>query len=208
MSVSIVLADDHPLLLNGTEQYLKTLGFSVVATAQDGNDAYNQIIKHEPDIAILDFDMPKYNGIEIAKLCLKKGIETKIIILTLYKQEAIIREIGVSICGYILKNDAMEELEICVQEIAKGNTYISINLNENIHLGDPTNSVENLTVTEMKILKYLAKNQSSSQIAETLFVSKRTVEKHRSNIIKKLGIPSSQNALLLWVQKNPQFFSS
>ena len=208
MSISIVLADDHPLLLNGTKQFLKTLRFNVLATALDGNDAYNQIIKHEPDIAILDFDMPKYNGIEIAKLCLKKEIEIKIIILTLYKQEAIIREIGNSICGYILKNDAMEELEICVQEIAKGNTYISKNLNENIHLGNPTNSVENLTITEMKILKYLAKDQSSSQIAETLFISKRTVEKHRSNIIKKLGIPSSQNALLLWVQKNPQLFCS
>jgi len=208
MKTTIVLADDHPLLLAGTEQFLKNLNCNIVATSKDGNEAYNAIVKLKPSLAILDFDMPKYNGIEIAKLCLQKELETKIIILTLYKQEAISREIGKTIQGYILKNDVMGELELCITEVCKGNTYVSKNLNDSIHIGNPSNTVENLTITEMKILRYLAKDLSSSQIAESLFISKRTVEKHRSNIIKKLGISSSQNALLLWVQKNPQFFSN
>ncbi|WP_025743489.1 response regulator [Aquimarina pacifica] len=206
MNLTIVLADDHPLLLSGTEQFLKNLQFKVVGTAIDGNDAYSQIIKHQPDIAILDFDMPKYNGIEVGKLCSQKGIETKIIILTLYKQESIISEVGNSIHGYVLKNDTIDELANAITQVAKGHHYISKNLNENIHLSDPTNTIEHLTITEMKILRHLATDRSSSQIAESLFISKRTVEKHRSNIIKKLGISSSQNALLLWVQKNPNFF--
>jgi len=208
MNISIVLADDHPLLLNGTEQFLKNLRFKILGTAQDGNEAYNQIVKYNPDIAILDFDMPKYNGIEVAKLCLQKELKTKIIILTLYKQEAIIKEVGDTIRGYILKNDAMSELNLCIAEVNKGNTYISKNLNENIHLSEPIQSIDILTAAEMKILRYLAKDWSSSQIADSLFISKRTVEKHRSNIIKKLGITSSQNALLLWVQKHPDLFST
>lgn len=208
MNISIVLADDHPLLLNGTEQFLKNLRFKILGTAQDGNEAYNQIVKYNPDIAILDFDMPKYNGIEVAKLCLQKELKTKIIILTLYKQEAIIKEVGDTIQGYILKNDAMSELNLCIAEVNKGNTYISKNLNENIHLSEPIHSIDILTAAEMKILRYLAKDWSSSQIADSLFISKRTVEKHRSNIIKKLGITSSQNALLLWVQKHPDLFST
>jgi len=208
MNISIVLADDHPLLLNGTEQFLKNLRFKILGTAEDGNEAYNQIVKYNPDIAILDFDMPKYNGIEVAKLCLQKELKTKIIILTLYKQEAIIKEVGDTIQGYILKNDAMSELNLCIAEVNKGNTYISKNLNENIHLSEPIQSIDILTAAEMKILRYLAKDWSSSQIADSLFISKRTVEKHRSNIIKKLGITSSQNALLLWVQKHPDLFST
>ena len=207
MKTTLVIADDHPLLLNGTEQHLKNLGFNVMATALDGNEAYNKILKMKPNLAILDFDMPKYNGIEVAKLCSQKGMDVKIIILTLYKQEAIINEVGKTIYGYVLKDDVIGELEVCISEVQKGNTYISKNLNESIHVSGDNNAANNLTVSEMKILRYLAKDQSSSEIAEALFISKRTVEKHRSNIIQKLGIKSSQNALLLWVQKNPHLFN-
>lgn len=208
MNVTIVLADDHPLLLNGTAQFLKNLNFNILATAQNGNTAYNEIVENEPDIAILDFDMPVQNGIEVAKLCKRNELETKIIILTLYKEESIIREIGTSIHGYILKDDALIELEQCISKVLKSETYISKNLNESIHLSNIKTPVEELTAAEMKILQYLAKDWSSSQIAEILFVSKRTVEKHRSNIIKKLGIQSTQNGLLLWVQQNPQIFNT
>ena len=208
MKTTLVIADDHPLLLNGTEQHLKSLGFHVMATAHDGNEAYNQILKMKPDLAILDFDMPKYNGIEVAKLCSKKGMDVKIIILTLYKQEAIINEVGKTIYGYVLKDDVIGELEVCISEVQKGSTYISKNINESIHVSGNNNAANNLTITEMKILHYLAKDQSSSEIADSLFISKRTVEKHRSNIIQKLGIKSSQNALLLWVQKNPHLFNT
>lgn len=208
MSTTIVLADDHPLLLSGTQQFLQKKGFKIVSTATDGNEAFNAIVKCSPDLTILDFDMPKQNGIEVAKLCLQKKLNVKIIILTLYKEEAIIKEIGVSIHGYILKDDALSELEQCISKVLKGETYISKNLNESIHLPNMKTPTEELSVAELKILRYLAKDLSSSQIADSLFISKRTVEKHRSNIIKKLGIQSTQNGLLLWVRKNPQIFNT
>lgn len=208
MSTTIVLADDHPLLLSGTQQFLQNKGFKIVSTANDGNEAFNAIVRCSPDLTILDFDMPKQNGIEVAKLCLQKKINVKIIILTLYKEESIIKEIGGSIHGYILKDDALSELEQCILKVLKGETYISKNLNESIHLPNMKTHTEELSLTELKILRYLAKDLSSSQIAESLFISNRTVERHRSNIIKKLGIKSSQNGLLLWVHQNPQIFNT
>tara|TARA_R110001606_G_scaffold183820_2_gene330638 strand:+ start:1213 stop:1839 length:627 start_codon:yes stop_codon:yes gene_type:complete len=208
MSISIVLADDHPLLLAGNAQFLKSKGYQILAISTNGNDAYNAIMKHQPKLAILDFDMPIQNGIEVAKLCLKNALEVKIIILTLHKQEAIIKEIGNSLHGYILKDDDVQELENCIKAVVKGKTYISKNLKDNIQLNTQTNAQQELTITEIKILKHIAKNLSSSEIAETLFISKRTVEKHRSNIINKLGLKSSQNALVLWAQKNTEIFNT
>ena len=152
--------------------------------------------------------MPIQNGLEIAKLCVQNTLNVKIIILTLHKQEAIIKEIGTSIHGYILKDDDLTELENCIKEVIIGKTYVSKNLQNTIHLSSGKNALQGLTVTEIKILHYLAKDMSSSNIAEVLFISKRTVEKHRSNIIHKLGIKSSQNALLLWVQKNANIFNT
>ncbi|TYP99084.1 LuxR family two component transcriptional regulator [Tenacibaculum adriaticum] len=208
MSVTIVLADDHPLLLSGNEQFLKSKGYKVVATETNGNNAYNSILKYKPSLAILDFDMPIQNGLEVAKSCVQNKLDVKIIILTLHKQEAIIKEIGSLIHGYVLKDDDLLELENCIKEVLKEKTYISKNIQNAVHLSSKKNVLHNLTVTETKILRYLAQNMSSSDIAEKLFISKRTVEKHRSNIIHKLGIKSTQNGLLLWVQKNTNLFNT
>lgn len=208
MNPSIVIADDHPLLLTGTKAFLESKRFNVVATALDGNDAYNAIVAHNPTIAILDFDMPKLNGVEVAELCLQNKLTTKIIILTLYKQEAILNEVGNLIQGYLIKEDALQEIEFCINEVIAGKTYVSKNIEEGIHFSTDTEELHKLTIAESKILRYLAKNFSSSQIADELFISKRTVEKHRSNIIKKLEIPSTQNGLLLWVQKHPHLFNT
>ncbi|MEZ4779135.1 MAG: response regulator transcription factor [Flavobacteriaceae bacterium] len=208
MNPTIIIADDHPILLTGTKAFLESKRFNVLATALDGNEAYNAIALHIPDIAILDFDMPKLNGLEIASECQKKEVATKIIILTLFKEEAILNEVGNSIQGYLLKEDALQEIEFCIQEVLAGRTYVSKHIEEGIHFSKETEVVKSLTVSELKILRYLAKNFSSSQIAEELFISKRTVEKHRSNIIKKLEIPPTQNGLLLWVQKHPELFNT
>lgn len=208
MNPTIIVADDHPILLTGTKAFLESKRFNILATALDGNEAYNAIVNHSPDIAILDFDMPKLNGLEIALQCQQKGLKTKIIILTLYKQEAILNEVGKTTQGYLLKEDALQEIEFCINEVLAGKTYVSKHITEGIHFSKEAEELKNLTVAEAKILRYLAKNFSSSQIAEELFISKRTVEKHRSNIIKKLEIPPTQNGLLLWVQKHPHLFNT
>ncbi|MHA7943352.1 response regulator [Formosa sp. 3Alg 14/1] len=210
MATTILLADDHPLLLNGTKEFLEKKWFKIVATATDGNAAYNRIVELQPDIAILDFDMPKLNGLEIALEIKRNLLTTKVVILTLHKQESILNEIGKSIHGYVTKDCALEELEACLESLKNNINYIGKKLQSSIHLNSsPDSCVEQLTPTELKILKYLNKNLSSPQIAEELFISKRTVEKHRSNIIKKLDIDTtSQNALFLWLKNNPNIFNT
>ncbi|MDW5288785.1 response regulator transcription factor [Formosa sp. PL04] len=210
MSTTILLADDHPLLLNGTKEFLEKKWFKVIATATDGNTAYNKIVELQPDIAILDFDMPKLNGLEVAHEIQRNKLTTKVVILTLHKQESILKEVGKSIHGYVTKDSALEELEACLESIKSNTNYIGEKLKSNIQINsDSDSSVKNLTPTELKILKYLDKNFSSPQIAEELFISKRTVEKHRSNIIKKLDIDTTkQNALFFWLKKHPNIFNT
>ncbi|MBR9756538.1 MAG: response regulator transcription factor [Algicola sp.] len=212
MQTTIILADDHPLLLNGTKEFLEQKNYNIIETATDGNEAYNKVLKHQPDMVILDFDMPKLNGLEVALEIQRNNLATKVIVLTLHKQELILNEIGNTIYGYITKDCAMEELEQCLENIKDNQTYIGRKLKSNIHFDTKKNTnnapnIEQLTTAELKILKYLNKNLNSTQIAEELFISKRTVEKHRSNIIKKLNLDSSQqNALIVWLKQHPNIF--
>lgn len=209
MAISIILADDHPLLLNGTKKFLERLGYEILDTATNGQEAYNKIVKKNPYLAILDYDMPKLNGLEIAKEIKCKKLATKTIVLTLHKQESLLKEVGKSIHGYITKDSAMEELKTCIKTIESGKTYISSKLENSTYFNLNSNKNFKLTVTEIKILKYLNENLNSSQIAEELFISKRTVEKHRSNIIKKLELDSSnQNALVIWLKDHPEVFDN
>jgi len=208
ISANILIADDHPLLLKGTQDFLGKNLHKVVATASDGNSAYNKIVMYKPEIAILDFDMPILNGLEVAKNIKIKEIPTKIIILTLYKQEAILNEVGQLIEGYITKDSALEELQICIDELLQNKTYVSPKIRETTLLKSTPEIIQRLTATEIKILKQLAKNLSSAEIADLLFISKRTVEKHRSNIIKKLEIKGKQNALFVWLKDNQSIFDT
>lgn len=210
MPTTIILADDHPLLLNGTKEFLEKKGYNVIATAIDGNTAYNKIVAQLPHIAILDFDMPVLNGLEVAQEIHRNSYPVKVIILTLHKQESILKEVGKTIHGYITKDSTMDELEQCIATLNNGGTYIGKKLKNTIQFDASRNSnIEKLSATELKILKNLNNNLSSSEIAETLFIAKRTVEKHRSNIIKKLEIDTTQqNALFMWLKQHPNIFNT
>lgn len=210
METTIILADDHPLILNGTKEFLEKNMFQVIDTATDGNTAYNKISKQLPDIAILDYDMPILNGLEVAQEIQKNNLSVKVVILTLHKQESLLKEVGKTIDGYITKDSTMEELVQCINTLNSGGTYIGKKLKNTIQFDASRNTnIEKLSATELKILKNLNNNLSSSQIAEALFISKRTVEKHRSNIIKKLEIDATQqNALFIWLKQHPNIFNT
>ncbi|ARN77530.1 hypothetical protein BST97_05760 [Nonlabens spongiae] len=200
---TIVLADDHPLILEGLKTYFSSTNYEVVATASDGQTAYNLILQHNPDFAVLDVEMPKLTGIEIAQTIKEKNICVHVVLLTLLKRSTIVDMVGDSIEGYLLKDDAIEELPKCLESIASGHTYTSEKLRSTI-FNRSSADYEQLTSSEKKILRLLSQNLSSAQIADRLFLSKRTIEKHRSNIIKKLKLDSRQNALLLWLKDHPE----
>ncbi|MDG1176250.1 MAG: response regulator [Flavobacteriales bacterium] len=111
MSTKILLADDHPLILKGTKEFLNEIGFKNVLTSEDGLEAYKLVLKEKPDVLILDYNIPKLDGLELAKLFDKEGIEVKIILLTLQKNELILKEVGETIDAYLLKEDALDKLK-------------------------------------------------------------------------------------------------
>ncbi len=206
---SILIADDHPLLLSGLNTFLLDRNFNVIAKAQDGISAYNSIIKLNPDIAILDVSMPKLTGIEIARKCKKNNIKTKIILITFYKDKALYLESKtLNISGYIFKEFALEEIEECINEVANGTTYFSPKITEFLNIDLNSNSkIDTLTKSEKKILTLIAKNLTTKEISERLFIAPKTIEKHRSNISKKIGLDGKTNSLLIWANENKAMFT-
>lgn len=201
---SIVTADDHPLFLKGLNDFLKEKKYNIIASASDGNSAYNLIVKHHPSIAILDIQMPVLSGLEIAKKCKLNNIKTKIIILTLHKERDLYTEAkNLNVFGYVLKEFALEEIENCLRSVSLNKEYVSPIIKDYLNIYTAgKNILKDLTPSEFKILKLIAKGKTNREIAKMLFISYRTVEKHRSNIITKLELDHKTNSLLIWAKEN------
>ena len=201
---SIIIADDHPLLLKGLSDFLIEKGYNLIGSGKDGREAYNLIIKKNPDIAIIDIQMPYMSGLEIAQKCKGQNINTKIVLITLHKEKELYQKAQeLNIFGYILKEFALEEIENCIKTVNEGQPFFSNRIMELIGI-DPidNNELSKLTPSEKKILKLIAKDKTNKDIASLLFISYRTVEKHRSNIINKLELESKTNSLLIWAKEN------
>nr|WP_294933993.1 response regulator transcription factor [uncultured Flavobacterium sp.] len=203
--MKILIADDHPFTLQGTKSFVESYGHKITDTCSNGISALNLITLHQPDIAILDINMPGLDGLDVAKKVQENKLKTKVVLLTMHKEMTIYKKAKeYGIFGYILKEHAQTELEKCLIEVAKGNKYVSEFLEDDL-ISDVTNcnnQLAKLTVSERKIVELIAQHKTSKQIAEMLFLSEKTVEGHRSNCIEKLGIPKEKNGLLKWAIQN------
>lgn len=203
--MKILVADDHPLTLNGTVSYLTNLGYNVVSACSNGTAALNYIQVYLPDVAVLDLNMPGMDGLEVAKKVMENKWRTKVIILTMHNEMGVLNKAKeFDVDGYILKEKATPDLEKCMKEIALGKKYYSGALLQNytIEHTDDLGKLSLLTLSERKIIELIAAQKTSKQIAELLFLSEKTVEGHRTRIIEKLGIPKEKNALLIWAIQN------
>lgn len=203
--MKILIADDHPFTLQGTKSFVESYGYKVVDTCSNGISAFNLITLHNPDVAILDINMPGQDGLDVAKKVQESKLKTKVILLTMHKEMTIFKKANeYGIYGYILKEHAHTELEKCFEEVKKGNRYVSEFLIDDLISDkiDATNELSRLTLSERKIVELIAQQKTSKQIAELLFLSERTVEGHRSNIIEKLGLVKEKNTLLKWAIQN------
>jgi DNA-binding NarL/FixJ family response regulator len=201
----ILIADDHPLTLQGTKTFVESYGYRVIDTCSNGASALNQIQLHQPDIAILDINMPVLDGLDVTKKVQESRLRTKIILLTMHNESTLYnkaKEYGAY--GYILKEYALSELQKCLIEVAKGNHYSSDSLNMDLVADKSAGNEElsKLTFSERKIVELIIQQNTTRQIAELLFLSEKTIEGHRSNIIEKLGLPKEKNTLLKWALKN------
>lgn len=203
-TLNIITADDHPLLLKGLNGYLREKDYSITHSAGDGKRALELIQKYNPDIAILDIEMPELTGLEVAAKCKQLQLPTKIIIITLHKEPALyLKAQELNIFGYILKEFAIEEIVTCIESVSQGTPYFSPSITNYINK-DAINDdlLAPLTPSEIKILGLIAKDKTNKEIADLLFISHRTVEKHRSNIIQKLKLEPKTNSLLLWAKEH------
>lgn len=195
--IKILLADDHQLILNGISQIIaKTENFDLCATASNGKIAEALIEEHQPDVIVLDIEMPELSGLEVLEnLSGNKNI--KIIILSVYEESSMINKcIELGAKGYLLKRTDPEELVNAINRVHKGGIYIAQEVAEIII--SKTNTINStdygrknlnlLSKRELEILGLIVDGYSNSEIAEMLFISKRTVDTHRVNLMQKLEI--------------------
>lgn len=202
----LLIADDHPFTLLGTKSFVESLGYTVQHVCSNGIAALNYIKIHQIQLAILDINMPGMDGLDVLEEIRKQKIDCKVILLTMHNEWSIYSkatELGVH--GYILKEQAQTELQLCLNEIKKGNKYKSRTIHAEqfkIDSSEKTSQLDLLTFAERKVLELVSQQKTSKQIAELLFISEKTVEVHRKNIIAKLQIPKEKNALLIWAMRN------
>ncbi|GGH44824.1 LuxR family transcriptional regulator [Mangrovimonas yunxiaonensis] len=203
---SIIIADDHPLILKGLEDFLKERQHNVVASAVHGKKAFQLIEELKPDIAILDIQMPYLTGLQIAEKCKTLDFTTKVVLITVEKDEAIYHQAkSLNVYGYVLKEFALTEIENCITSVSEGTPYFSPELLLYLEKERVPKELELLTPTEKEILNLTAKNKTAKEIGDLLFISYRTVEKHKSNILKKLDLTSKHTSLTLFAKEIEPF---
>ena len=209
MLMKILVADDHPIFRNGLKTLIKDkLKKTDILEADHGLEAWDLVQKHNPDMVILDIDMPYLNGIEVCAKIHEEYPAIGVIILTMFKEEEMLRKaFAEGALGYVLKDHSINEIMEAIETVKKRKKYIGPSLNEFIpSLNQVNNKLKEfeeklalLTSSELKTLKLVRDNYSSKQIADLLFVSPKTVENYRSRICKKLEIEPANNSLLKWV---------
>ncbi|MBN1449258.1 MAG: response regulator transcription factor [Bacteroidetes bacterium] len=211
---SVIVADDHPIYRSGLRDVLHgSARYRVVAECADGVEAWDAVLAFNPMVALLDLEMPRMSGLDVAERIVKEKRETLVVLLTMHdEKEAVHRARSLGILGYVLKDDAVTDLIRCLDTVGNGELYISPALASRnpqllYHATDRPgcDGFSSLTVTERRVLRLIAQSRSSAQIAEELYISIRTVQHHRENISRKLGITGAY-ALVRYAVEHKYFF--
>lgn len=193
--IRVALVDDHQLVRDGIKALLRsTSDIEVVAEASDGREAVGLADKTEFDVLIMDIAMSGLNGLDATKRIVDKDPKARIIILSMYdSEEYVVRSMHCGARGYLVKDMAPTELELAIRKVAAGGVYLSPAIGDAMRLqllkqSPGADSVEFLTSRQREILQAIAEGLSTRDIAETLSISPKTVETHRSQLMQKLDI--------------------
>jgi len=199
--IKIVMAEDHPIVRQGLRKLIETnKNLLIVAEAGDGSEALELIETHQPDIAVLDIDMPETDGFAVVRELQKRRINVEIIFLTMHSEKAIFEAaMDLNVKGYVLKDSAVSDIVAAIKSVAKGQAFLSPALSSLLlnrrrraaELEKEQPGLHLLTPSEKRVLKLIAENKTSKEIGEELFISYRTVEGHRANISRKLDLHGS-----------------
>ena len=203
--ITILIADDHPIFRKGLRQLIETdAELNIIAEVADGAEALEKIRALTPQVAVLDVDMPKLDGLAVINYLKKDNLSTAVVLLTMYKEDRFFNAaLDAGVKGYVIKDSAITEITSAIRAAARGENFISPTLSTLLvkrlnRAEKPQNApLDSLTESERRILKLVAEAKNNQQIADELFISVRTVENHRSNICHKLHL-DGKNSLLIY----------
>ena len=204
MVYTILIADDHDIIRQGLKSILEQRPeYKVIGEAQDGEEALEKAEKLKPAILLLDISMPKISGLDIIAQVKRRSPETKIIMISVHKMSAyILKAFKSGVSGYLIKENASEELLLALGRVCAGRTYLSPTASEflvdEITAGGMDKVLKKegvLTGREEDILRLVVEGKSAKEIAKVLFISPRTVENYKNNILKKLNLHKTSDLI-------------
>ena len=206
---TVILADDHEIVRRGLRGILEAEGSCrVVAEASDGLSAAQLVEKHKPNVLVLDLNMPRLHGIEVLRQSRTTSPHTRVIVLSMHNDEPyVIESLRAGAMAYILKGSESQEILRALKEVLAGRRFLSATLSEwainalAAKPADDTDPLHSLTQRERMVVQLAAEGHSNAEIAEKLFISPRTAETHRTNLLRKLGLHTQTDLVRFAIRK-------
>lgn len=209
MIINVIIADDHAMVREGLKQILELDGsIKVIGEASDGYECLNLVNKLNPDIILLDINMPNLDGLQVLKIMRQQKMMHKVIVLTIHNDvDYLIKALDVECNGYVLKDSDSDTLKNAIMTVYSGETFIEPQLtqllNSNLAKRDVMKEKLNeLTKREIEVLKLVANGMLNKEIAATLSISERTVKNHVSNIFRKIEVSDRTQAAVFAIKNN------
>lgn len=208
-AIRVMIADDHSLIREGLKQLLEFDGsIKVVGEAANGVECLNGLEKYDPEVLLLDINMPEKNGIEVLKQMKKENSSVKVLILTVHNElEYLTDAVDIGVDGYIMKDSESSELKRAIRAVRDGENYIQSSLipalnNRLLNRDTDKDKVASLTNRELEVLVQVANGMFNKEIATNLNISERTVKNHISNIFKKIEVSDRTQAAVFAIKNN------
>lgn len=207
--IKVMLADDHALMREGIKQLLEFDGtIEVIAEASDGVSCLEKLEQVKPDVLLLDINMPNKNGIEVLEIIRNRGMDLKVLILTVHNEvEYLLKAVDIGVDGYLLKDTDFYELKKAIMGVLQGESYIQPSLipvlNSRLVARDADKEkIDLLTKRELEVLIEVANGMFNKEIATSLNISERTVKNHISNIFKKIDVADRTQAAVFAIRND------
>lgn len=207
--IMVMIADDHSLIREGLKQLLEFDGsIEVVAEASNGIECLEKLNSFQPDVLLLDINMPDKNGIEVLREMKAENSPVKVLILTVHNElEYLMNAVDIGVDGYILKDSELAELKRAISAVIDGENYIQPSLipalnNQLVNRDIEKDKINLLTNRELEVLAQVANGMFNKEIATNLNISERTVKNHISNIFKKIDVSDRTQAAVFAIKNN------
>jgi DNA-binding NarL/FixJ family response regulator len=206
---TIIIADDHDVVRRGVRSLLEANGScKVVAEAADGLAAAQAVEKFKPDVLFLDLNLPRLHGLEVLKRVRGSSPRTKVVILSMHNDEPyVIEALRAGAAAFLLKGSESREIETALKEVLADRRYLSAQLSEwaitalTSKVADTSDPLASLTAREREVLQLAAEGFGTTEVAEKLFISPRTCETHRANLMRKLGLQTQTDLVRFAIRK-------